>query len=247
MREYTLLIIPLSLLLACVVVREKLPSNVEEPPATLVVVTVSKAAALLEEEVPEGPAGEKAPAVVPVYEVSVAPMEPIAPTAPIAPKVPVDVGIEEPAPEMPIVTYDYDAAYEELFVTTLTDIKALVTELNRIIRSRNYNAWVENLSDSYLEMISSSAFLAERSEELFRRDQMIASRMGRNPGSVNRRTLRTTRDYFEHIVVPSRTNDVVDDISFIDSTHVRAYTDSSGTLLILYDLELIDGHWKIIN
>ena len=134
---------------------------------------------------------------------------------------------------------------EELYQTTMADIQALVGELNGIIRSRNYNAWIGYLAEAYYQRVSSREFLEERTDELYRRDQIVASTTGR---TAQRRILRTARDYFEHIVVPSRSNDRVDDIAFLSDNQVRAYTiDNRGTLLILYDLELIDGNWRIVN
>ena len=134
---------------------------------------------------------------------------------------------------------------QELYDTTMADIQALIGELNRIIRARNYDAWVGHLSGDYHARLNSEEFLEERTEELFRREQIIAANMGR---TAQRRVLRNSRDYFDHIVVPSRSNDRVDDIDFTSRTSVRAYTiDSRGNTLILYDLENIDGNWKIIN
>ena len=72
--------------------------------------------------------------------------------------------------------------------------------------------------------------------------------MGRNPRLVQKRILRTPRDYFDNVVVPSRSNDRVDDISFISENRVKAYTeDNRGNRVVLYDLEIIDNTWKIIN
>ena len=134
---------------------------------------------------------------------------------------------------------------QDLYDTTMAEVRALIGELNRIIRARNYDVWVGYLANDYFVRINSDEFLEERTEELFRREQIIAANMGR---TAQRRVLRNSRDYFDHIVVPSRSNDRVDDIDFLSRTSVRAYTiDSRGNTLILYDLENIDGQWKIVN
>ena len=137
---------------------------------------------------------------------------------------------------------------EELFTNTKAEVQALIGNLNGIIRARNYDAWVGHLAASYLSVISSGEFLAERTEELYRRDQTVASNLGRNPNQVQKKILRTPRDYFENVVVPSRSNDRMDDIEFITENRVKAYTiDSRGNRLVLYDLEMIDNFWKIVH
>jgi len=167
--------------------------------------------------------------------------------------------VQEPASELPVyaepviiveeeVEFDPVNITEELYVSTLTDVQSLIAELNSIIRARNYNQWRNFLSDSYYRQINSRDFLDARADELFRRDQAVASGRGMSPGQVQRTNLTSARDYFEHIVVPSRQNDRVDDIAFITENHVIAYTvDNRGNRLILYSLEIIDGDWKIVN
>ena len=160
---------------------------------------------------------------------------------------------EEPTRTPPIVVVQEEAeevfepenVSEELYISTMEQVQELIEQLNEIIRARSFNAWVEYLSEDYFRMISSESFLNERTEELFRRDQMVATATGR---TAQRRVLRTSRDYFDHVVVPSRSNDRVDDISFVTENQVRAFTiDGRGNILILYDLEKIDGNWRIVN
>jgi hypothetical protein len=144
--------------------------------------------------------------------------------------------------------FDPSSISEEKFATTKADIQALIAELNRIIRARNYFAWLGYLSAEYLDQINSAGFLEERTEELYRRDQIVAANMGRDPRMVEKRILRTPRDYFENVVVPSRTNDRVDDIAYVSEDHIKAYTmDSRGQRLVLYELAQIDDKWKINN
>jgi len=144
--------------------------------------------------------------------------------------------------------FDPGTISEEKFATTKADVQTLIADLNRIIRARNYNAWRTYLADSYFKEISSSAFLDERTEDLYKRDQTVASNLGRDPKRVQKKILRTPKDYFDNVVVPSRSNDRMDDIDFVSENRVKAYTlDSRGNRLVLYDLELIDDKWKIIN
>jgi hypothetical protein len=186
--------------------------------------------------------------IPPVPEiVEVIPIEiPAQPIVELIEPEPIEPALVEPGPDE--LGFHPETVSHEMYETTKVDIQALVGELNRIIRSRNFNAWLEYLADSYREEISSPAFLEEKTEELYRRDQIVASNMGRDPRAVQKRILLTPRDYFDNVVVPSRSNDRVDDITFVDDTNVKAYTiDSRGNRLILYDLVIIDQKWKIIN
>jgi hypothetical protein len=108
---------------------------------------------------------------------------------------------------------------------------------------------VSHLADSYLKEISSRGFLEEKTEELYRRDQIVARNRGGNPNLVEKRVLKTARDYFNYVVVPSRANDRVDDISFLSETRVRAYTidERRRRKLVLYDLVSINNEWMIIK
>ena len=188
-----------------------------------------------------------------------APAEP-APPAPVAqpapPPQPVEVTpppqpVEPPPPEPSPAEeefFDPTTITEEQFALAKAEVQALIADLNRIIRAKNYNAWVTYLADSYLKLISSPAFLEERTEELYKRDQIVASNLGRDPKRVQKKILRTARDYFDNVVVPSRSNDRMDDIDFVSENRVKAYTvDNRGQRLVLYDLEIINKKWKIIN
>ena len=184
---------------------------------------------------PETPPPEEAPPEAP---------PPVAPPAPV----PIPIPPPEEPPVVAAQTFDPNNVSTELYETTKTNIQELIQRLDGIIRARNYSAWLGYLSDSYLEVISAPEFLDERAEELYRRDQLVAAALGRNPRTVEKKELKTLRDYFDNVVVPSRTDDRVDDIAFITETKVRAYTvNNRGVRLILYDLEIIGGTWKIIG
>ena len=144
--------------------------------------------------------------------------------------------------------FDPGSISQEKFETAKADVQALINDLNRIIRARNYTAWTGYLADSYFAVISSEAFLEEKTEELYKRDQIVATNLGRDPRMVSKKVLRTPRDYFDNVVVPSRSNDHVDDIDFVSENRVKAYTlDNRGNRLVLYDFEIIDNKWKIIS
>jgi len=144
--------------------------------------------------------------------------------------------------------FDPSNISNDLYETTKAEIQGIIQKLDSIIRARNYNEWLEYLSEPYMGEISSPEFLEARTEELYRRDQLVAAATGKNPRTVEKKVLGTLKDYFDNVVVPSRANDRVDDIDFFSETKIRAYTvNNRGTRLILYDLEIIGGTWKIIG
>jgi hypothetical protein len=146
---------------------------------------------------------------------------------------------EEPAAEAPIEEpnddlFDPLSISQEVFDTTKTDVQKLITDLNGIIRAKNYNIWVSHLGKAYLDKISSGEFLASVSAQPYLKNKKI--------------TLTSAKDYFDKVVVPSRTNDHVDDIAFVSPNRVKVYTvNDKGERLRLYDLENLGDGWKIIN
>ena len=142
----------------------------------------------------------------------------------------------EQAPvEQPMAAeFDPGIITQEYYESTKTDVQQYISELNGIIRNKNYNSWKANLSDEYFREISSPEFLKVTSEW---------------PALKNRKiVLKTAQDYFTYVVVPSRANSVVDDIEFTCKNRVKVYTlNSRNERLRLYELEQTGNTWKIIN
>lgn len=122
-------------------------------------------------------------------------------------------------------------ATEELYRKTFAEVQEVVSELTKIIGAGDYDQWLTYLTGSYVQVTGSPAFLAE------------ASRSGvlKKSGIV----LHSLKDYFENVVVRSRLQATLDDITFVDETHVKAITVIQGTEVILYYLVHEDGRWKV--
>jgi hypothetical protein len=130
------------------------------------------------------------------------------------------------------------AISQQMYDETLIEVRAFVDHLNTVIQNKNYNSWVNALSSELFAEISSPAFLAERSESVLLRSRNI--------------TLRTPNDYFMQVVVPSRSNSVVDEIEFVNANRVKVFfrdkTPSGETRrLRLYELIKIGDTWKILQ
>jgi hypothetical protein len=145
--------------------------------------------------------------------------------------------VEEPvrAPVVYEEAFNPAAITQKEFDAAIFDIRQFISDLNRIVRARNYDSWVAHLSPSYFAQVSSPEFLfqiSQRSDRLKARGIVISS----------------ARDYFLQVVVPSRANDRVDDIEFVSHRRIKAFTvNSKGQRLRLYDLERVEDGWRIIN
>ena len=120
-------------------------------------------------------------------------------------------------------------AYEEIF----NEVKAFIESVNLIIQSRNFSKWRDALSEELRKEISSPKFLTTVSQS-----PPLKSR-----GIV----LRKPEDYFNIVVVPSRTNSQVDKIEIIDNNRVKAYYYREDKYLRLYELEKRGNSWTIIQ
>jgi len=144
--------------------------------------------------------------------------------------------IETVAPEVstPTVPAPFDPASVtvEMKQATFFDVRALIQGLNSIIQAKDYESWSSALTAEYRAHYSSKETLARISDAPVLKRQGIA--------------LRSLKDYFIHVVYPSRQNDRVDDIEFIDANRIRAITiNAKGERLVLYNLEKIGDTWKI--
>ena len=143
-------------------------------------------------------------------------------------------GIIEPEPEKPI---DSGQVSQEMYDTTLAEVRFFIDNLNRTISGRNYSNWREALSDEYFEQISSPEFLATASDSPLLHSKNI--------------TLKSPNDYFVNVVVPSRNHSRVDEIEFEAANRVKAYyvdtRNAETRRLRLYELVKIDDKWKIAN
>lgn len=129
--------------------------------------------------------------------------------------------------------FDVNNVPKELHDTTLAEVQALIKELNTIIQKKDYEGWLKHLSESYLAKINSPEFLRKTSQSPKLSGQKII--------------LKSTRDYFLYVVVPSRANEHAEEIKFISRTRVKALAQGkSGEWLLLYELDKGGGYsWKI--
>ena len=147
---------------------------------------------------------------------------PPAKTAPEPPPPPPPV---EQTPSAPFV------ASEALYKATFNEVQAVIEAISSTIAAEDYDGWLKYLTSQYVESRSSTVFLANASNAPVLKKNGIV--------------LRTLRDYFENVVVRSRLQATLDEIQFVDETHVKAIALVQGTPVILYYLVHEGGRWKV--
>jgi hypothetical protein len=155
--------------------------------------------------------------------------------------------VQEPEPpkqEAPVqavvveeTNFDPASITKEEFTSTKEEIQELIEEINRVIRAKDYNKWLGYLAEDFIRIINSQDYLTKLSE---------------TSGGLKSRhiVLKTPRDYFTYVVVPSRENIRVDprldDIEFLSHDRVKAVTiNARKERLRLFEFVRIGGNWKI--
>ena len=143
---------------------------------------------------------------------------------------PPEAAQEDPQAEEEAVEASFNVTHE-VYSRTFDEVGAFIRGMNEIIQARDYGRWREHLTLDYAERIGDPKFLEEQSGKPLMRKSGIR--------------LQSAQDYFEQVVVPSRSGANLDDIEFIDGEHVKAISVIRGTRGVLYLLVREDGQWKI--
>lgn len=120
---------------------------------------------------------------------------------------------------------------EEEYEETFLQIDDFVAILNNIISKGDFNSWKEYLSESYIEKYGSKEYLKELSENPVLKDYGVK--------------LKTLRDYFRFVVVPSRSEVKIDEIQFVTEEKIRVYTYTQNTKFVVYQLIRNESGWLI--
>jgi hypothetical protein len=119
----------------------------------------------------------------------------------------------------------------ELYNKTFDEVKEAIASLTSLINAENYEGWLSYLTADYIAKTSDPKFL----------DRASQSGVLQKNGIV----LHSLKDYFENVVVRSRVQASLKDITFVDKTHVKAMTVVDGNPVILYYLVREDNRWKV--
>jgi hypothetical protein len=135
------------------------------------------------------------------------------------------------------VDFDPASVTAEEKETTMDEMRLLIAEINRVIRTKDFEGWYSYLAEDFIAAITSSTYLAALSE---------SSRQLKGQNIV----LKTPQDYFTYVVVASRENIKVDasldDIEFLSHNRVKAYTlNARKQRLRLFEFVKAGDTWKI--
>ena len=160
---------------------------------------------------------------------------PVSDPSPVTPQVNNTIGpVATPPTPLPAEPAPFDprTVSVELKQTTFVNVQELILSLNKIIQAKDFEEWAKVLTQDYRQHYSSAETLAKLSESSVLKRQGVV--------------LKSLEDYFKYVVYPSRQNDRVDDIEFIEPEKIRAIlVNPKGERLVLYNLEKIGDTWKI--
>ena len=139
--------------------------------------------------------------------------------------------IAEKPEEKPVEEPPKFEVSEEVYKQTFGDIKSVIEELNRIIQNREYKNWLTYLTENYVKNTSRPEYLRRWQRDPRLKEKNIV--------------LRTLKDYFDYVVVPTRSEAKLDEIEFLDDTRVYAYTVFESKKYLLYNLLRTEKGWKI--
>ena len=138
---------------------------------------------------------------------------------------------ENPLPEKGPSTKGGFVASDELYRTTFREVQQVVAAITLLVSAGDYEGWLSYLTADYVDSRSSTEFLADASKAPVLKKNGIV--------------LKSLRDYFNNVVVRSHLQATLDDIQFLDETHVKAIALVQGTPVILYYLMHENGRWKV--
>jgi hypothetical protein len=151
------------------------------------------------------------------------PVTPAPAAKPVPPPAPEPVLIEAEDPSIKITQEEYNRTFAE--------VEAVISELNDTIKAKNIRKWEGYLTPKFRSHVTSRAYLAELNETpLLKRNNI---------------TIKTLKDYFDTVVVPSRANVRLDDLKFTDANRVQAFMAINGENVLIYQLEKVGTDWII--
>lgn len=109
-------------------------------------------------------------------------------------------------------------ASDELYRKTFREVQEVVQAITTLVSTGDYDGWLSYLTEDYVASRSSAAFLADASKAPVLRKNSIV--------------LKSLKDYFNNVVVQSHLQATLDDIQFLDETHVKAIALVQGTPVI---------------
>ncbi len=134
---------------------------------------------------------------------------------------------------------EYERSIEELKGVTVTfdefkqtkkDILQVISELNKIIKNKDYQSWLDYLTPESKEYWSDPVNLAN-----------VATRL-----PVKGIKIRNLKDYFNYVFIPARQNSQVEEIRYSSKNVVKAVQPLEKEDLIFYVFENHSDNWLLV-
>lgn len=108
-------------------------------------------------------------------------------------------------------------------------ILAKISELNEIMKSKNYKSWLNYIEKSSIDYWSMKSNLSNVSKQL----------------PVKGIQLKNLEDYFNYVFIPSRMGRRIDEIRYISSTSIKAVQIRENDTIVYYNFKKINGEWLV--
>jgi hypothetical protein len=120
----------------------------------------------------------------------------------------------------------------ETYKKTFNDIYIFIEEIQLIMDTKDFDAWVSILTPEYRQKMNDPFYLKEISNE---------------PNLKNKNIfLKNIKDYFLYVFIPSRSGIKMDNIEFLSENKVKVITIVNGIHYVIYLLEKDENNlWKI--
>lgn len=123
----------------------------------------------------------------------------------------------------------------EEFTSDKQAILDIIADLERIMESNNYDAWLKYIEPASITYWQNIRNLNTASQRL--PPQVRAQLSGGR--------IRTLREYFAYVFIPSRQGRTVDEIRYLSSESTKAVEVEGDVDIIYYNFKKIDGKWLL--
>lgn len=104
-----------------------------------------------------------------------------------------------------------------------------ISELNIIMKDKNYKSWLNYIEKSSIDYWSMKTNLSAVSKQL----------------PVKGLNLKTLEDYFNYVFIPSRMGRRIDEIRYLSSTSIKAVQIRNDDTIVFYNFKKIDNQWQV--
>jgi hypothetical protein len=121
---------------------------------------------------------------------------------------------------------------KEVYDRTFAEILDFLRQMDAIIASGDFKAWQALCTESFIAYNSDPARLRDLSQKPSLKDRKL--------------TLKTLKDYFNHVFIPSRVEKKLDRIEFIERHRVKTITVVNDVPYLMFYLEKDENNqWKL--